>query len=93
MKGQGKVYFQVFEGDGKLGDACGGEVGFDRIERESEGELANVGFDGNFPKGGNADEDSGSGFDASAGGSGEARVVFKKPDEGVGIEEMGHGYM
>jgi len=77
MEGQGKVYFQIFEGDRKLDNTRVCEVGFERIEGESEGELTNVGFDGNFPKGGNTDEDNGGGFDLSAGGGG-SRVSFSR---------------
>ena len=76
-----------------MGDACGDEVGFDRVEGEREGEFADVGFDGDFPEGDNADKDGRGSFDLSAGNGWESRIVFKEPDEGVGIEKIGHGYM
>jgi hypothetical protein len=93
MEGKRKVYFQVFESDGKLDDACCGEVGFDRVERENEGEFANVGFDSNFPERDDTDKDGGGGFNLSAGGGWKSSIVFEKPDEGMGVEEISHGYM
>jgi len=93
MEGQGEVDFQVFEGDGKLSNACAGKVGFDCIEWKGEGKFADVGFDGDFPEGDDTDENGWGGFDLSTDGGWEARIVFEKPDESVGVEDVRHNYM
>lgn len=87
------VGFEVAEGDGELGNVLGGEFGFEIAEGEAESEFTDVGFDGDFPEGDDADENGGAGFDAGAGVGGQLGVVFQEPEEGVGIEEDGHGYM
>ena len=69
-----------------MGDAEGDEVGFDRVEGEGEVEFADVGFDGDFPEGDDADVDGGGRFDEAAGGGWELGVVFEEPDQGMGVE-------
>jgi hypothetical protein len=75
-----------------LGDAYGGEVGFDRVEGKGKGEFADIGFDGDLLERDDADKYGGSGFDLGASDGWESRVVFEKPDEGMSVEEEGHRY-
>ncbi len=76
-----------------MGDTYGDEVRFNCVEGKGELEFADVGFDSDFPQGDDADEESGGGLDLDAGDGGKLRVVFEKPDQGVGVEQMRHGYM
>jgi hypothetical protein len=93
MEGQGEIDFEVAEGDGQLGNACGDEVGVDGLEGEGEGEFSDVSFDGDFPKGSDAGKDDGGSFDLSSGDGWEPGVVFQEPNEGVGVEQDGHNYI
>lgn len=71
----------------------GNEFGFDLAKGDAQGKFADVAFNGDFPEGDDTGEDDRGCFDAGTGGGGQLGVVFEKPEEGVGVEEDGHGYI
>ncbi len=69
------------------------EFGLKLTERDGKAEFADIGFDGDFPEGDDADEDLSGGLNPGTGAGRKLRIVFEEPEEGVGVEEDGHGYI
>ncbi len=82
------------EGLGFVGDGgVHGPIGHSRKGWEGGEEGVQVGNSGfNLGISGMIVFDGGR-LDLDAGGGGESRVVFEKPNQGVGVEQMGHSYM